>query len=90
MTGAIRAFAVPAAVRFEFAIVAVAKERVVVGVGFQVDAAAVAAIAPGRAAARHEFLAAKCYAPVSTVSSFHKYLGFINKHSNKTPGKKIT
>src|SRR6266851_7752855 len=43
--GAVGAFAMAAAVGFEFAVVAITQQRVVVGIGFQVDAAAVAAIA---------------------------------------------
>src|SRR5271154_6320653 len=45
LAGAIRAFAVAAANGFEFAIVAVAEERVVVRIGFDVNVAALAAVA---------------------------------------------
>ena len=45
VAGAIRTFAVPPAVGLEFAIVAVAQQRVVVGIRFQINAAAVAAVA---------------------------------------------
>ena len=58
VAGAVGAFAVAAAVGFEFAVVAVAEKRVVVGVGFEIDGAAIAAIAAGWAAARNLFFAA--------------------------------
>src|SRR5256885_6341173 len=50
VAGTIRTFAVTAAVGFEFTIVAVAEKRVVVGIGFEINAAAVAAIASAGAA----------------------------------------
>src|SRR5450432_2196933 len=76
MSGAIGAFAVAAAIRFEFAVVAVTQQRVVVGIRFQIDAAAVAAIAAGRTAARHEFLATKRYAAVAAVPRLHQNFSF--------------
>src|SRR5256885_4026517 len=45
VAGAIRTFAVTATVSLEFAIVAVAEKRVVVGIRFEIDAAAIAAVA---------------------------------------------
>src|SRR5271163_2703552 len=45
VAGAIRAFAVTTAVRLEFAIVAVAQKRIVVRIRFEINTAAVAAVA---------------------------------------------
>ena len=70
VAGAIRAFAVTATVGLEFAIVAVAEKRVVVGIGFEIDAAAIAAIAAAGAAAGDVFFAAKRDAAVATVAGF--------------------
>ena len=90
MPGAVGAFAVAPAIGLEFAIVAVAKQRVVVDVGFEKDAPAMAAVAAGRTAARHVFLAPERDAPVPAVAGLHEYFGFINKQRKKSPGKKIT
>jgi hypothetical protein len=81
MPGAIRAFSVAPAIRFEFAIVAVAQQRVVVRIRFQVNASAMPAIASGRSPARHEFLPPERHAAVPAVPSFHKDFCFVNKHS---------
>jgi hypothetical protein len=51
-----------------------------VGIRFEVNAAAVAAVPPGGTAARHEFLAAKRDAAVPAVASLYVNFGFINKH----------
>ena len=64
----------------EFAVEAVAKQSVVVGIRFEVNASAVAAISPGGTAARHKFFAAKRDAAVPAVTSLYVYFGFINKH----------
>jgi hypothetical protein len=64
----------------EFTVEAVAKQSVVVGIRFKVNASAVAAIPPGGAAARHKFLAAKRDAAVPAVASLYVNFGFINKH----------
>jgi len=64
----------------EFAVEAVAKQRVVVGIRFEVNASAVAAIPPGGTAAGHKFLATKRDAAVPSVASLYVYFGFINKH----------
>ena len=85
MAGAVRAFAVASAVGFELAIVAIAKKRVVVGIRFEIDAAAVAAIAAGRAAARDVFLAAERDTAVAAVAGFYKDFCFVNEHENDTP-----
>ena len=87
MAGAVRAFAVAAAVGFEFAIVAIAEKRVVVGICLEINAAAVSAVAPGRAAARHEFLTAKRDAAVAAAAGLHQDFSFVNKHENHAPRK---
>src|SRR6202165_4228672 len=84
---AVGAFAVPPAIGFEFAIVTVAEKRVVVHVGFEMDAAAISAVAAGRTAARRVFLAAQGHAAVAAVAGLHEYFGFINKHRNRAPRK---
>ena len=80
VAGAIRAFPVAAAVGFEFAVVAIAQQRVVVWIGFKVDAAAAAAIAAGRSAARNIFFAAERNTTVASVAGFYIDFGFINEH----------
>jgi len=85
MAGAIRAFAVAAAIGFEFAIVTVAKKRVVVGIRFEIDAAAMAAVASGRTAAGNEFLAAKRDAAVAADAGLYQDFCFVNKHENHSP-----
>jgi len=85
VAGAVRAFAVSAAIGFEFAIVAVAQKRVVVGIRFEIDAAAVAAVAAGWAAARNVFFAAKRNATVAAIAGFHQYFCFVNEHESHTP-----
>src|ERR1700740_664071 len=80
LAGAVRAFAVAAAIGFEFAIVAVAQQGVVVGIGFEIDAASSAAIPPGRTAARNVFFAAKRDTAVATVAGFYVDFGFVNEH----------
>src|SRR6266404_5744306 len=75
MPRTVRAFSVAPAICFELAIVAIAQQRVVVRIRFQVNAAAMPAIAAGRPAARHEFLAPKGLAAcwVETGSTFTGY-----------------
>src|SRR5580692_715283 len=87
MAAAIGTFAVPAAIGFEFAIVAVAKKSVVVGIRLEIDAAAVAAVAAGGAAAGDEFLASKRNAAVAAVTGLYQYFCFVNKHENHSPQK---
>ena len=77
----------PPAIGFEFAIVAVAEKRVVVGIRFEINAAAVASIAARWAAARNIFLAAKRDAAVAAVAGFHQDFSFVNKHENHSPQK---
>src|SRR6267142_3719705 len=80
MAGAIRTFAVAAAIGFEFAIVAVAEKRVVVWVRFEVDAAAIAAVAAAWAAARNVFFATERDTAVAAVPCFHQDFCFVNEH----------
>ncbi len=77
---AIRALAVSAAVGAKFAIVAVAKEGVVVNVGFEKNATAVAAVAAGGAAARDILLPAEGNAAVAAVATLDKNFCFVCEH----------
>src|SRR5258707_429018 len=83
--GAIRAFTVAAAVALEFAVVAIAQQGVVVGMGFDEDAAAVAAVSAGRPAARNEFLAPKRNAAVAAIAGLHQYFCFVYEHGRNSP-----
>ena len=76
-----------AAVGFEFAVVAVAQQRVVVGIGFEINAAAAAAIAAGWPAARNVLFAAKRDAAVAAVAGFYIDFGFVNEHQESCSGK---
>ena len=67
---------------FEFAIVTVAQERVVVRIGFDINVAALAAITTRRAAARDVLLPAKSDATVTTVAGFDGDFGFIREHGS--------
>src|SRR6516225_3917874 len=80
---AIRAFPVTPPVGLEFPVVAIAQQRVVVRVRFQINAAPIAAVSSRRAAARNVFLAAKSHAAVASVPGLHIDFGFINKHSDE-------
>jgi hypothetical protein len=79
VTRAVRSFAVAPAIRFEFAVIAIAQKRVVVWIRFQIDTAAVAAVAPRRASARHIFLAPERNATIPAVPGLHEYFCFINE-----------
>src|SRR6266702_2391723 len=59
VASAIGAFAVASALGLKFAVVAVAEQGVVVRIGFQINAAAVAAIAARGTAARNKLFAAR-------------------------------
>jgi hypothetical protein len=78
---------VAAAIGFEFAIVTVAKQRVVVGVRFEINAPAVATVASRGAAARHELFTAERDAAVAAAASPHQDFCFVNKHENHAPEK---
>ena len=68
------------AVGAKFAIVAVAQQRVVVRIRFEVDVAAIAAVAARWAAARNVLLPAERHAAVAAVAAFHRDFGFVSKH----------
>ena len=76
-----------AAIGFEFAVVAIAKQSVVVEIGFEIDAAAIAPVTAGGTATWNIFFAAKGHAAIAAVAGLHEDFGFINKHGNKTPEK---
>ena len=82
---AVRAFAVAPPIGPELAIVAVTQQRVVVRIGFEMDAAAIPTVSARGPAARNVFLAAKRHAPVAAVPGLHVNSGFVNKHLRKTP-----
>ncbi len=88
MAGAVRAFAVAAAIGFEFAIVAVAKKSVVVGIRFEINAAAMPAVASGGAAAGNIFLAAKSDTTIAAAAGLHEDFCFVNEHENHAPGER--
>ena len=79
MSRAVRSFAVAAAIRFEFAIITVTQQSVIVRIGFQINAAAIAAVAARGAAARHEFLTAERDAAVPAVPGLYVNFRFIGK-----------
>ena len=81
MSRAIRSLAVPPALGFEFAVVAIAQQRVVIRIRFDKNASAVPAIAAGRSAARHKFLPPKRHAAISAVAGLHQYFCFVDKHA---------
>src|ERR1700719_5047928 len=89
MPGTIRALAVPSAIGFEFAIVAVAQQRVVMRIRFEVDAAAMAAVSARRPASRHEFFATERDAAVSAVAGLYVDFGFIDEHHESLPPFRI-
>src|SRR5262249_21305402 len=77
---AIGAFTVASATGLEFAVVAVAEQGVVVRIRFEVNIAAVAAIAPGWAAARDVFLPAEGDATIAAVAGLDHNFGFVSEH----------
>src|SRR5579862_9061721 len=81
---AIGAFAMAAAIGAEFAIVAVAQQCVVVGIGFEIDVAAIAAVAARWAAAGDVFLATERDAAVAAIAALHRNFGFVNEHGYLT------
>src|SRR5260370_5583823 len=85
MAGAVGAFAVAAAVGLEFAIVAVTEQRVVIRIGLEIDAAAMAAVTAGGTTALHVFFAPKIHATIAAVAGFHEYFCSIHDHRNITP-----
>ena len=87
MACAIRAFAVASAFGAKFAVEAVAQERIVVRIGFEIHARAVAAVAARRAAAGHPFLPPEGHAAVAAVARLHQNFGFVNEHKEPSPSK---
>lgn len=73
------------ALRPELAIVAIAQQRVVVGVRLEINVAAVAAVAARRAAARDVLLPAERHAAVAAVARLYQNFGFVNKHETPVP-----
>jgi len=65
---------------FEFAIVAVTQQSIVVRVCFDVYVAAMAAVTTGGTASRNVLLPAKCDAAVAAVAGFHHDFCFVSKH----------
>src|SRR5712691_3086406 len=88
MAGAVRPFAMAAALGAEFAVEAIAQKRIVMRVRFQEDGAARAAVAARRASARHELLPAESHAAVAAVTRFHVNFGFVNKHRKSLPSQR--
>ena len=72
-------FAVRAVAGSEDLLEAVVEERVEVGVGDEVDRAAVAAVAAVRAAARHELLAAEAHGAAPAVAGRDVDVDFVDK-----------
>src|SRR5437588_12944413 len=85
MARAVGTLSVPSPIGLEFAIVAVAQQGIVVGIGLEIDAPTMAAITAGGTAARHVFFASEGHATVAAVAGLHEYFGFIHEHRNKTP-----
>src|SRR3981189_1837583 len=82
MPRAVRPFSMPSAIGFEFPIVPVAQQRVVVRIRLQVNASAMPAIAARRPTARHKFLSPERHAAVSATPCLHQNFRFIYKHSS--------
>src|SRR5271169_2150352 len=82
---AIRPFAMAPALAAEFAVVAVAKERVVIRVRFDLDVSAIAAVAAGWPAARDVLLSAEREAAIAAVAALHRNFGFVNEHRVLVP-----
>ena len=80
MPGAVGAFSMPSAVSPEFAVEAIAQQRIVVLRSLQNHATTRAAVAPRRPAAWHEFLPAKGHAAVAAVPCLDIDFRFIDKH----------
>ncbi len=70
----------PPAIGAEFAIEAIAQQRIVVRIRFEINVAAVSAIATRRSAARDILLPPERHTAVSAVAAFDPNFGFINKH----------
>src|ERR1700722_18182322 len=77
---AIGAFAVATALCVKLAIVAIAQESVVVRIRFEVNVAAVAAVAARWPASRDILLPAERHAAVSAVAAFYQNFSFVCEH----------
>src|SRR4051812_11953404 len=81
LPGAVRAFAVAAALRIVLGIEAEVDQRVVRLARFHDDVAAAPAIAAARSTARNELLPAEGNAAVAAVAGLDADFRFINEHS---------
>ena len=79
MARAVGAFAVAAAFGFEFAVVAIAQEGIVVRIGFNIDAAAMTAVAARGSPARNEFFTAKRDTAIAAVAGLYENFSFVNE-----------
>src|ERR1700678_1788285 len=70
----------PAAPCFKFTVVAITKQRVVVGVRLDENVPAIPAISTRWSAARDILLPAKRDASVAAISRFYRYFCFVRKH----------
>src|SRR5438046_4611257 len=82
---AVRAFAVAPPIGPELAIVAVTQQRVVVRIGFEMDAAAIPTVSARGPAARNVLLAAKRPAPAAAVPGPHAKCGCVSHQFRTTP-----
>jgi len=80
--GAVRAFAVLAAIRGEFGMEPEVDQRVGVRARDHIDGTAVAAVAAARSAARHAQLASERKTPAAAVACFDVDVDFVNEHQN--------
>ena len=87
MSAAIAALAMPAALRFVFALVAKVDQGVVLLGRAQDDVPATASVAAARSAARHELLTPKRNTPVAAFTGLDVDDGFIDEHGGIGEGK---
>src|ERR1700676_5377004 len=80
LPAAIGTFAVTATVGLKLTVITVTQQRVVINVGFQINARAMAAIAAGWAATGNIFFAPKRHAAVAAMASLYEYFCFISEH----------
>ena len=79
----VAALAVLAAVCAKRVVVSKFEEGIFLGVGDQIDVAAVSTVSAARTAPRNEFFTSKRDTPVSTVTGTHGNLRFVNEHTGK-------
>ena len=87
MSAAIAALAMPAALRFVFALVTKVDQGVVLLGRAEDDVPATATVAAARSAARHELLAPKRNTTVAAVTGLDVDDGFIDEHGGIGEGK---